>query len=287
MMIKLSKIVGLLNRTVSNHGTRWGITNIGKRQLHAAARAAANRQARVELAVAHRQMDSLGFSEGVCNHLTMMAPATDRDGEVMLVCAHETHWSKVTASSLVGLDEDMSVVEDFIGGQKVDVAAATIHSGIRKVRKELKCVMHAHLPYATTLGNIKESRLLMIHQNMLRFYKGVAYDENYDGWAECVTEGQRLGECLGKDNDILMMCNHGAITTGGRVAAAFDKMYYLERAAMFQVMALSTNRELRMIPEDICRKTYELSRHGMERYIDAHFTGVMNVVTSVTPDVLD
>lgn len=250
-------------------------------------RAIANRQARIELAVAYRQMDRLGLSEGVCNHLTLMAPAAQEDGEVMLVVGYGVHWSKVTASSLIGLNENNDVVEDFRGGQKADLAAATIHRGIRNVRKDLKCVMHAHPPYTTTLGNLKESRLLMIHQNMLRFYKGIAYDENYDGWAECVTEGQRLGDCLGKENDILMMCNHGVITTGQNMAEAYDKLYYLERAAMFQVMALSTNRELRYIPEHICQKTYDLARRQMKYFYEPHFKGITEVVITETPDVLE
>ncbi len=60
------------------------------------AAAEANRRARVELAAAYRILEQLGLNEGVCNHLTLMAPARDGSGaEVMLVIPYGMHWSEV------------------------------------------------------------------------------------------------------------------------------------------------------------------------------------------------
>ena len=36
------------------------------------------------------------------------------------------------------------------------------------------------------------------------------------------------------------MANHGVITTGPTVAAAFNDLYYLERACQNQMLAMST-----------------------------------------------
>lgn len=45
---------------------------------------------------------------------------------------------------------------------------------------------------------MKDPELLMVHQNSARFYKRVAYDNNYSGLAEAIDEGKRLGEALGE-----------------------------------------------------------------------------------------
>jgi ribulose-5-phosphate 4-epimerase/fuculose-1-phosphate aldolase len=39
------------------------------------------------------------------------------------------------------------------------------------------------------------------------------------------------------------------------MADAFDDLYYLERACMLQVMAMSTGKALRIVPEAIAAKT--------------------------------
>ena len=74
----------------------------------------------------------------------------------------------------------------------------------------------------------------MYHQNSCLFYKSYAYDNEYNGLSHCVDEGKRLAKVLG-DNRVLFMCNHGVLLTASTAERAFDDMYYLERACMFQV----------------------------------------------------
>jgi hypothetical protein len=83
-------------------------------------------------------------------------------------------------------------------------------------------------------GILKSGELKMVHQNSCRFYLGVAYDENYNGLAEVLEEGERIAGCMGKNN-VLFMKNHGVVVTGNTVAEAFDRMYFLERACQVQV----------------------------------------------------
>ena len=55
----------------------------------------ANWKCRQDLATAFRGLHWYGLSEGVCTHLTMMAPALSGEGEVMLMIPHGLHWSQV------------------------------------------------------------------------------------------------------------------------------------------------------------------------------------------------
>lgn len=76
-------------------------------------------------------------------------------------------------------------------------------------------------------------------QNSLRFYKDVAYDRTYRGLVTDDNEGKRLAQQLGGKMTLLHRC-HGPIVTGESVAAAFDNLYYLERAAMIQVLTMAS-----------------------------------------------
>jgi ribulose-5-phosphate 4-epimerase/fuculose-1-phosphate aldolase len=55
--------------------------------------------------------------------------------------------------------------------------------------------------------------------------------------------------------DVLFLANHGVIVTGRNIAAAFDDLYYLERACMLQVLGEGTGRPLRTVPDAIAIKT--------------------------------
>ena len=57
-----------------------------------------NWKSRQDLATAFRGLHFYGLSEGVCTHLTMMAPALSGDGEVMLMIPYGLHWSQVCSN---------------------------------------------------------------------------------------------------------------------------------------------------------------------------------------------
>ena len=65
---------------------------------------AAEWQARVDLAAAHRLAHMHGFSEGIFNHLTAVVPGRS---ELYYQIPFGMHWSEVTASSFmeVGIDD--------------------------------------------------------------------------------------------------------------------------------------------------------------------------------------
>lgn len=54
-----------------------------------------NWRRRVDLAASYRIFEKFNLHEGVCNHLSMMAPAASGEGEVMLIVPHGLHWSEV------------------------------------------------------------------------------------------------------------------------------------------------------------------------------------------------
>jgi ribulose-5-phosphate 4-epimerase/fuculose-1-phosphate aldolase len=203
---------------------------------------------RYDLACALRWAERYGLSEGVCNHFSVRVPGeTDR----FLINPQGLHWAEITAGDLVIVDAAGSVVE---GHHSVEPTAFFIHSCIHRAVPDAACVMHTHMPYATTLCVTEGERLEWASQNALRFYGRTAYEDAYNGLALDEAEGVRIAAKLA-GAEVLFLANHGVVVRGRSVAHAFDDLYYLERAAMLQVLAKSTGRPLKLVPNEIARRT--------------------------------
>ena len=88
-----------------------------------------------------------------------------------------------------------------------------------------------------------------------------AYDMEYAGPAFDPKEGERLAGVLG-DKTILIMANHGVMTVGRTVAEAYDRLYYIERAAQGQLYAMWTGKPLHLLPEEVVEETIALFKTG-------------------------
>jgi ribulose-5-phosphate 4-epimerase/fuculose-1-phosphate aldolase len=81
-----------------------------------------------------------------------------------------------------------------------------------------------------------------------------------------------------------MMANHGVLVVGTSIAAAFDDLYYLERAAKVQLLALATGLPLALIPETVAAKacTQWLTYPG--DYSRQHFDALREILDEEEPD---
>ena len=205
-------------------------------------------QARLDLTTALRAAARHGLNEGVCNHFSMTVPGRP---ELFLVNPQGLHWSEITPGDIVMADGDGNIVE---GIYPVEPTAFYIHARLHAGKPSATVVLHTHMPYATALTSIKRGRLEMCTQNAFRYWDRIAYDEEYAGVALSNDEGERMCRAMGA-KDILFLRNHGVIVSGPTVAQAYDDLYYLERAAMVQVLAMQTGRELHVISDKMAAHT--------------------------------
>jgi ribulose-5-phosphate 4-epimerase/fuculose-1-phosphate aldolase len=235
----------------------------------------AEHRARVDLAACHRLAERFGFNEGIDNHLTLLVPGhQDR----FLLAPFGMHWSEVRASDFLVVDFNGRVVS---GQGAVEDTAFCIHQPLHRLSPQGQCVLHTHMPYATALCMLENPRLEMAVQTAVGFYDDVAYDLGYNGLAHDVSEGERMAQALG-DKSILMLANHGVLVVGGSVPQAFERLYFLERAAQAQILALSTGRPLRLIPEPVIKMTVaqfqDSSLVGGRNRTDLHFEALRRVL---------
>jgi ribulose-5-phosphate 4-epimerase/fuculose-1-phosphate aldolase len=169
----------------------------------------------------------------------------------------------------------------------IEDTALHIHLPLHRLAPHAACVFHTHMPYATALSMLENPRLEMAVQSALGFYDDIAYDTHYNGLALDDAEGERMARALGQKS-VLMLGNHGALVIGASVPEAFERLYFLERAAQAQVLALSTGRKLRLIPDAVAQATVAQFKAsaaigGRERP-ELHFAALKRLLDRSEPD---
>jgi ribulose-5-phosphate 4-epimerase/fuculose-1-phosphate aldolase len=233
------------------------------------------RQARIDLAATLRWAARLGYQQGVCNHFSLLAPHSD---QLFLVNPEGFFWSEVTASSLLLCDLDGTIVE---GSGTVELSAFSLHAPIHRRNPVARAVLHTHSPYATALCLIRDARVEPVFLAGFQFFNKIAYDDDCHGAAFSIEEGEREAAILG-DNNVLMMRNHGPLVVGPSVAAAFDRLYYLEDTCHRQLLAMSAGRPLQHVADEVAA-ALAAKVPVFDAYADKHLTAIKRVLDREEP----
>ncbi len=217
--------------------------------------APAIRAARVDLAACFRMASRLGLQEGICNHFSAVVPGHP---DLMLVNPYGWAFGEVTASRLLITDFDGRV----LAGEGVPEATAFhIHARLHLRHPRAAAAFHTHMPNATALSMLEGPPLVWAGQTALKFWNRTAVDEDYNGLALDAAEGDRIAAAMG-DAEIVFLKNHGVMVVGPSIAAAWDDLYYLERAAEVQRLAMATGRTLKPVSPEVAARTAAQMRAG-------------------------
>jgi ribulose-5-phosphate 4-epimerase/fuculose-1-phosphate aldolase len=200
-------------------------------------------QARVDLAAAYRLVAHYGWDDLIFTHISARVPGPEHH---FLINPYGMMFDEITASSLVKVDLEGKKVVD--SAFPVNPAGFMIHSAVHAARKDALCVMHLHTQSGIAVSAQKQGLLPLSQQSLIPL-ASLAYHE-YEGLALTDEEKPRLVNDLG-DKKNLILRNHGLLTVGENVAEAFLSMYILESACRIQILAMSGNTELSLVPDPI------------------------------------
>ncbi|MDJ0840967.1 MAG: class II aldolase/adducin family protein [Acidobacteriota bacterium] len=201
---------------------------------------AVERELRVQLAACYRIFAHLGWDENIYNHISVRVPGPEHH---FLINPYGLHYTEVTASNLVKIDLAGNIVGE--SDYPVNPAGFIIHSAIHGAREDALCVAHTH----TTAGSAVACQADGLRYD--NFYscllKGKVGYHDFEGITVNPGEKERLIANLGEHN-FLILRNHGLLTVGTTIPAAFQSMWAVQRSCEIQVACDSTGREL--IPID-------------------------------------
>ena len=236
---------------------------------------------RVNLAACYRLVHHYGMDDLVYNHISARAPGEEGH---FLINAYGMTYDEITASSLMKIDFDGSVVQDSGTGYGINHAGFVIHGAIHRGRPDVGCVIHTHTPAGMAVSAMK-CGLLPLTQNAM-FFSGVGYHD-YEGPAVDLDEQRRLVSDLGS-HVAMVLRNHGLLAVGATIPEAFVTMYWLERACQAQAFAMASNTELVHPGEKVVGVTNERYKPGQRRRIgELEWAGLLRLVERRYPGFRD
>ena len=230
-----------------------------------------------DLAAVFRWIARLNMHEGIANHLSVCLPQSN---ESFYVNGSGMHFGKIKASDLVLIEQD-NIEEIKKKPSLVDPTAINIHGTIHKKVPHAKCILHIHSKYATVLSTLKNPTLPPIDQNTMRFYNRVAVYEDFGGLG-FEEESNKMAACIG-NRQLMLLANHGILTTGQTVAQAFDDLYYFEKACETYITALSTHKELRVASSEVAEKTAQDWENYPTNNAELHLKAIRSILDAEDP----
>ena len=80
-----------------------------------------------------------------------------------------------------------------------------------------------------------------------------------------------------------MMRNHGPLVVGPTVAAAFDRLYYLEQTCQRQLLAMAANQPLARVKPEIAQGLADMTA-VFDAYADKHLSAIRRVLDREEPE---
>ncbi len=213
-------------------------------------------QTRIDLAACHHLAELNGFDDIVWNHISARVP--NQPGH-FLINLFGLRFDEVCASNLVTLNENCEVVvppapaddSQILDTSNMNFTGFVIHSAIYNARADVNCIMHSHPRAGVAISALEDGFVPMI-QDAFQFYNRVSYHD-YEGLSLDLEERERLAVSLG-ENPVMIMRNHGLLTTGSTVAEAYMRMHYLELSCQAQLDIMSMGRAVHLPSAEVCEK---------------------------------
>jgi ribulose-5-phosphate 4-epimerase/fuculose-1-phosphate aldolase len=184
-------------------------------------------QTRCDLAALYRIADHLGWTDLLQTHISARIPG---EPNAFLINRFGDMFDEIDASGLVKMDLDGNVIGD---PARFNQAGFTIHSGVYKARPDANCVVHTHTRAGAGVSLLKNC-LRPISQDAMHVIDEVVY--HVYGVPATAEECEALGESCKKGTCVVLL-NHGLLTLGPTIPAAFERMYLLERACEVELIA--------------------------------------------------
>jgi ribulose-5-phosphate 4-epimerase/fuculose-1-phosphate aldolase len=203
---------------------------------------------RRELAACYRIFAMLGWAEMIYNHISVRIPGPQPH---FLINPFGLHYSEVRASNLVRIDLQGNIVGT--SAWPVNPAGFTLHAALHAGVENAHCVMHTHTTAGCAVASAAAG-LSMDNFYAAQLHGRVAYHD-FEGITVHAEEGPRVVRSVG-NKPALILRNHGLVSLGATVPAAFAVLWTLQRACEIQVAGAALG-PTRPIADDVQRRCSE------------------------------
>lgn len=203
---------------------------------------------RCKLASTYRLVDLFGWNTGIYSFITIRPSA---DQESFLIHPFGLLYSEVTASSLLKINPDGSVVDQGSTNLGVNKAGILLHSAIHGARKDARAIIHLHQEDVVAVSAMKCGLLpISIEAAVL----GEVSYHDFRGIFTNEEEKESIVKDLGDRNKAMILRNHGIVLCGETLEEVVLLAHDAVRACQQQVRAISAGIDNLVKCEDLAKE---------------------------------
>lgn len=203
-----------------------------------------NVEIKKNLFLAYHILAKLGLDDHTYTHLSSRAA----EGNTFYIYSFGLRFEEVSCDNLMKVSFDGTILE---GSEfQYNQTGYMIHGLLYQARPDIQSIFHTHTPATVAVSALPEG-LLPLSQWALHFYGKISYHD-YNSLVLDTSHKNRLLNDLG-NNYTMLLRHHGALTTGRTIQETMFYTHHLEMACRTQCLALSQNRPLQHIPDDVCK----------------------------------
>jgi L-fuculose-phosphate aldolase len=202
---------------------------------------------RAEVCVYARRMSADRLVVGTSGNISRRA------GDLIAVTPTGIDYAELTPESITVLD----LAGRWVDGDLAPTSETPLHLALYRSRRE-NAVVHTHAVHATAVSLLVD-RIPPVHY-LLAIFGGAVHVARYATFGTEELAANTL-EALG-DRTACLLANHGAITVGGNLAAAYDRALQLEWLCQVWLTARAAGQPRPLPPGELDKVTELIRNYG-------------------------
>jgi len=198
-----------------------------------------------DICCAARVLYRFGMSVGVAGHLSVTIAEN-----IMLVNRFGPSFATLTPADILTMDYNGKVVDHDPSVNPYVNETIQLHGVIHRYNPHIVAVAHTHPPATVTWTTFRKVPEVFDQESCLLADDIAIVDDEFTGLASSEDRVRPFAEALGK-KPVVLLPNHGAITTGASIQHALFRMMLLEGACQRNIAVASAAKATGLTPHAI------------------------------------
>ena len=235
----------------------------------------------LDLCCAARVLYRFGLSVGVAGHLSIVAGKNR-----MLVNRFGPSFGTMVPADVLTLDFDGNVLDHDPSVKPYVNETIHLHGVIHHYNPHLAAVAHTHPPNVVTWSSFRKLPQAFDQESCLLADDIAIVDEDFSGLAQTEERIRPFAEALGK-KPVVLLPNHGAITTGNDIQSALFRMILLEGVCQRNISVASAARATGFEPHAITAENALTAKRELANIpvVEAVWADLLKGLRQTDPDL--
>ena len=213
------------------------------------------------------KLSETGYLQGTGGNVSVRIP----NEEAIAVTPSQREYNTLTREDICIIDFNLNPIID--NGLKPSIETG-MHIAIYKNRQDTDAVIHTHQKFDSIFSLINQPIPALFDEVSMSI--GTIVEIIPYAFSGSIELADNVAEKVSSRSNCFIIQNHGALSLGADINNAIRNAELLEKCAEVYYHALSTGKEISILPENIQKFTQSLLLENQEKHIKAKKTVALN-----------